>query len=196
MTNIYPAIARMSLVAVMTLPSGLAFRIGAAEALEAQATIRGGQDGGKISRHLYGHFAEHLGRCIYDGIWVGEDSEVPNVRGIRKDIIDALKELDIPNLRWPGGCYADDYHWRDGIGPTDRRPLRINRHWGMTEEPNQFGTHEYAAFCRAIGAQPYVAGNVGSGSPAELRDWVEYCNFAGRSTLADERRANGAGDPF
>ncbi|HET6383195.1 MAG TPA: alpha-L-arabinofuranosidase C-terminal domain-containing protein [Armatimonadota bacterium] len=151
---------------------------------------------GTINPYLHGHFAEHLGELIYPGICVGPDCPVPNTDGIRNDVVEALKPLNIPVLRWPGGCFADDYHWRDGIGPREDRPLRINRHWGMAEEPNQFGTHEFIAFCRAIGAEPYFAGNVGSGTPAELRNWIEYCNFTGRSSLADERRANGAADPL
>jgi alpha-N-arabinofuranosidase len=151
---------------------------------------------GTINPYLHGHFAEHLGELVYPGICVPPDGRIPNTNGIRDDVVAALKPLGIPVLRWPGGCFADDYHWRDGIGPVDRRPLRINRHWGMAEEPNTFGTHEFIAFCRALGAEPYFAGNVGSGTPAELRDWVEYCNYAGRSTLADTRRANGASEPF
>lgn len=150
----------------------------------------------QIKPYLHGHFAEHLGELIYSGIYVGSDSTVPNTDGIRDDVVAALRSLHIPVLRWPGGCFADDYHWRDGIGSREQRPLRINRHWGHTEEPNYFGTHEFLAFCRAIGAEPYFAGNVGSGTPAELSDWIEYCNFAGRSTLAEERRANGAHEPF
>jgi alpha-N-arabinofuranosidase len=151
---------------------------------------------GEINPYLHGHFAEHLGELVYPGICVPPDCPIPNTNGLRNDVVEALRPLGVPVLRWPGGCFADDYHWRDGIGPVAQRPLRINRHWGMAEEPNTFGTHEYVAFCRAIGAEPYVAGNVGSGTPAELRGWVEYCNFAGRSALADERRANGAEEPF
>lgn len=151
---------------------------------------------GTINPYLHGHFAEHLGELVYPGICVPPDCPIPNTNGLRNDVLDALRPLRIPVLRWPGGCFADDYHWRDGIGPREQRPLRVNRHWGMAEEPNQFGTHEYVDFCRALGAEPYVAGNLGSGSPAELRNWVEYCNFGGRSTLADERRANGAEAPF
>ena len=151
---------------------------------------------GTINPYLHGHFAEHLGELIYPGVCVPLDSPIPNTGGIRHDVVEALKPLEIPVLRWPGGCFADDYHWRDGIGPYEKRPVRVNRHWGMTEERGQFGTHEFVTFCRLLGAEPYFAGNVGSGTPAELRDWVEYCNFAGRSTLADERRANGAEEPF
>ncbi|GCE51195.1 alpha-N-arabinofuranosidase [Thermosporothrix hazakensis] len=151
---------------------------------------------GQVSPYLHGHFAEHLGDLIYPGIYVGEQADIPHTNGLRNAVIEALRPLQIPVLRWPGGCFADGYHWRDGIGPRERRPLRLNPNWGMAEEPNSFGTHEFIAFCRAIGAEPYFAGNLGSGTPAELRDWVEYCNFAGRSALADERRANGAEEPF
>jgi alpha-L-arabinofuranosidase len=151
---------------------------------------------GEINPYLHGHFAEHLGELVYNGVWVGPDSPIPNTDGIRNDVVEALKPLGIPVLRWPGGCFADDYHWRDGIGPRESRPMRINTHWGMAPEPNHFGTHEFIAFCRALGAEPYFAGNLGSGTPNELRDWVEYCNFGGDSALANERRANGAPDPF
>lgn len=151
---------------------------------------------GTIDPCLHGHFAEHLGELVYPGICVAPDGSISNTNGLRNDVIEALRPLEVPVLRWPGGCFADDYHWRDGIGPADARPLRINRHWGMAEEPNTFGTHEFIAFCRAIETEPYFVGNVGSGSPTELRDWVEYSNFGGRSALADERRANGSEAPF
>ncbi len=130
-----------------------------------------------INPNIYGHFAEHLGRCIYDGIWVGEDSPIPNVGGFRTDIIEALRRMKPPVIRWPGGCFADDYHWQDGIGPRDQRPRRINIHWGEVVETNQVGTQEFIRFCRLVGAEPYFCGNVGSGTPRELRDWIEYCNF-------------------
>jgi alpha-N-arabinofuranosidase len=150
----------------------------------------------QISPYLHGQFAEHLGELIYPGLYVDPAGDIPNTDGLRHDVVEALKPLDLSVLRWPGGCFADNYHWRDGIGPREQRPKRLNVWWGMAPEPNQFGTHEFMNFCHAIGAEPYFAGNVGSGSPAELRDWVEYCNYAGDSTLADERRANGANDPF
>lgn len=150
----------------------------------------------EIHRDLYGHFAEHLGSCIYDGICVGEHSKIPNVGGLRRDVIEALKNIQAPVLRWPGGCFADDYHWDDGVGPRANRPRRVNIWWGDTIETNEFGTHEFLQLCNLIGAKPYLSGNVGSGSPRELRDWVEYCNFAGDSTLARRRVANGAPEPF
>jgi len=149
-----------------------------------------------INRNIYGHFAEHLGNCIYGGIWVGEDSSIPNTNGIRDDVVEALKKLKPPVIRWPGGCFADYYHWRDGIGPRKNRPKRVNTHWGQVIEPNEFGTHEFIEFCRRIGAEPYICGNVGSGSPKEMRDWIEYCNFPGDSTLAQERVQNGHPEPF
>jgi alpha-N-arabinofuranosidase len=149
-----------------------------------------------INPNIYGHFAEHLGHCIYEGIWVGEDSAIPNTNGIRDDVVAALKRIKPPVVRWPGGCFADDYHWEDGVGPRAQRPKRINAHWGQVIEPNEFGTHEFIEFCRRIGAEPYICGNVGSGSPTELRNWVEYCNYPGDSTLALQRAKNGHKEPF
>ncbi len=151
---------------------------------------------GRINPNIYGHFAEHLGRCIYEGIWVGEDSPIPNTDGIRDDVVEAMKRISPPVVRWPGGCFADDYHWEDGIGPRQDRPRTINAHWGQVIETNEFGTHEFIEFCRRIGAAPYICGNVGSGSPREMRDWVEYCNFSGNSTRSRQRAENGHPEPF
>ena len=151
---------------------------------------------GTISRHIYGHFAEHLGRCIYDGIWVGEDSEIPNVRGIRTDIVEALRAMRIPNLRWPGGCFADEYHWMDGIGPKAQRPTMVNTHWGGVTENNHFGTHEFMDLCAQLGCEPYICGNVGSGTVKEMQQWVEYISFDGISPMADLRRENGREAPW
>lgn len=151
---------------------------------------------GTIRPELHGHFAEHLGSCVYGGLWVGKNSHIPNINGYRKQAVDYLKELGIPVLRWPGGCFADDYHWRDGIGPVAQRPKRVNIHWGGYVEDNSFGTHEFIGLCRLLGAKPYFAGNVGSGSPEELRDWIEYCNMPSGSTLAEERARNGSPEPF
>jgi len=159
-------------------------------------TIHADGDGPTISRHIYGHFAEHLGRCIYDGIWVGEDSPILNTRGIRDDVVEALRRINIPNLRWPGGCFADDYHWGDGIGPRDNRPRRVNTHWGDVVETNHFGTHEFMDLCDQLGCEPYICGNVGSGTMQEMRDWLEYMTFAGDSTLANTRRENGRDAPW
>ncbi|WP_067166152.1 alpha-N-arabinofuranosidase [Microbacterium sp. TNHR37B] len=152
--------------------------------------------GATINRHVYGHFAEHLGRCIYDGFWVGEDSEIENVRGIRSDVVAALRALDIPNLRWPGGCFADEYHWRDGIGPRDERPRVVNSHWGDVVENNHFGTHEFMDLCELLGAEPYIAGNVGSGTVQEMSEWVEYLTRGDDSPMARLRRANGRDEPW
>jgi alpha-N-arabinofuranosidase len=151
---------------------------------------------GTIAPELYGHFTEHIGGVIYDGIWVGEASRVPNIGGIRKALVDWMKRLRPAVIRWPGGCFADRYHWRDGIGPRDRRPHRYGR-WNNVTEPNSFGTHEFIRFCRLVNAEPYLAANVGTGSAEEFQSWVEYCNApAGSTTIADERAANGSPDPF
>ena len=142
-----------------------------------------GQD--KISRHIYGQFAEHLGQCIYDGFWVGDNPSIKNTGGVRDDIVAALKDLAIPNLRWPGGCFADNYHWRDGIGPPDKRPERTNVWWGNAPESNRFGTHEFLDMCNLLGCEPIICGNVGSGTPQELEQWLEYANSE-RGALAEE----------
>jgi alpha-N-arabinofuranosidase len=144
-----------------------------------------------ISRHIYGHFSEHLGHCIYGGYWVGEDSEIPNTRGIRNDVVEALRNVNIPNLRWPGGCFADEYHWMDGIGPRENRPKMINTHWGGVTEDNSFGTHEFLDLCRQLNAEPVICGNVGSGTVEEMSKWVEYINSDNISPMADLRRKNG-----
>ncbi|MEK7408097.1 MAG: alpha-L-arabinofuranosidase C-terminal domain-containing protein [Acidobacteriota bacterium] len=151
---------------------------------------------GAIRPELHGHFAEHLGTCTYGGLWVGRDSSIPNINGHRKQAVEYLRQVGIPVLRWPGGCFADDYHWRDGVGPLAKRPKTVNIHWGNYTEDNSFGTHEFIELCRLIGAEPYLAGNVGSGTPQEMRDWVEYCNYPTGSSLADERAANGSREPF
>lgn len=149
-----------------------------------------------ISKHIYGHFAEHLGRCIYDGFYVGEKSEIPNTDGLRNDIITALKELKVPNLRWPGGCFADSYHWKDGVGPRSERPTIVNRWWGGTVEDNSFGTHDFLNLCEKIGAEPYLAANVGSGQVQELADWVEYVNSKGGGPMGEWRKQNGREQPW
>lgn len=159
-------------------------------------TIHADQPQGVISRHLYGHFAEHLGSCIYGGLWVGETSPIPNTDGLRNDAIDALRRIKIPNLRWPGGCFADEYHWRDGIGPRSQRRRMVNSHWGGVVEDNSFGTHEFLQLCELLECEPYIAGNVGSGTVQEMQDWVEYMTCGGDSTLARERAANGRAQPW
>ncbi len=151
---------------------------------------------GTISRNIYGQFSEHLGRCIYEGFWVGEDSPIPNKRGIRNDVVAALRALQVPVLRWPGGCFADEYHWKDGIGPREQRPTMINTHWGSVVENNHFGTHEFFDLCEQIGCDAYVCGNVGSGTPQEMMEWVEYMTSPSHSTLANLRRQNGRDEPW
>ena len=151
---------------------------------------------GTISRYIYGHFAEHLGRCIYGGIFVGKDSPIPNVNGIRTDVAEAMRALKVPVLRWPGGCFADEYHWRDGIGPQEQRKRMVNTNWGGVVEDNSFGTHEFLELCRQVGCDPYITGNVGSGTVQEMSEWVEYLNSDGDSTVARERWANGRKEPF
>ena len=150
----------------------------------------------KINRNIYGHFAEHLGHCIYGGFYVGDTSKIPNTNGVRNDIIDALKKLKIPNLRWPGGCFADTYHWKDGIGPKDKRTAMVNKWWGGVTEDNSFGTHDFLNMCELLGAEPYLSGNVGSGTVQELADWVQYTNFKGKSPMSDLRTQNGRTEPW
>ena len=150
----------------------------------------------KINKNIYGHFAEHLGHCIYGGFYVGDTSSIPNTNGVRNDIVAALKKLKIPNLRWPGGCFADTYHWKDGIGPKDKRPTMVNKWWGGVTEDNSFGTHDFLNMCELLGAEPYLSGNVGSGSVQELADWVQYANFNGKSPMSDLRTQNGRNQPW
>lgn len=148
-----------------------------------------------IAPEIYGQFSEHLGTCIYGGLWVGEDSEIPNEDGYRTDVLEALKALQIPVLRWPGGCFADEYHWRDGIGPKENRPRMVNSNWGGTIEDNSFGTHEFLNLCEKLGCEPYISGNVGSGSVEELAKWVEYMT-ADNGPMAEERKKNGREKPW
>ena len=151
---------------------------------------------GQIRPEIYGHFSEHLGRCIYEGLYVGENSEIPNENGMRRDVVEALKEMQIPVLRWPGGCFADEYHWKDGIGPKETRKKMINTHWGGVVEDNSFGTHEFFELCRQLGCKTYVNGNVGSGTVQEMSEWVEYATFEGVSPMADLRKKNGHEEPW
>ena len=149
------------------------------------------QSAGIIHKELYGQFAEHLGTCIYGGLWVGNNSSIPNINGYRKDVLHALQDLKVPVLRWPGGCFADEYHWMDGIGPQDKRPKMQNNNWGGTIEDNSFGTHEFLNLCELLGAEPYISGNVGSGTVEELAKWVEYMTSDGDTPMANLRRKNG-----
>ncbi|MCM2677375.1 alpha-N-arabinofuranosidase [Alkalicoccobacillus plakortidis] len=146
---------------------------------------------GTINKNIYGHFAEHLGRCIYEGFWVGEDSSMDHTNGIRNDVVAALKNLNIPVLRWPGGCFADEYHWKDGVGPRESRKRMVNTHWGGVVENNHFGTHEFMMLCEMLETEPYICGNVGSGTVQEMSEWVEYMTFDGESPMANWRKENG-----
>lgn len=169
--------------------------VSAQSGLTAEVTIRAGESGPQVNRQLFGQFAEHLGAGIYGGIWVGEDSAIPNTRGYRNDVLQALRDLKVPVIRWPGGCFADEYNWREGVGPRAKRPVKINTHWGGVTEPNTFGTHEFLDFAELVGAEAYISGNVGSASPRELAEWVEYVTSPAGS-LAGERAANGRKDPW
>jgi alpha-N-arabinofuranosidase len=151
---------------------------------------------GRINRNIYGHFAEHLGRCIYGGLFVGEGSAIPNVRGIRSDAAEALKNIKIPVLRWPGGCFADEYHWRDGIGEKASRKRMVNTHWGGVVEDNSFGTHEFMDLCEQLGCEPYISGNLGSGTVQEMAEWVEYLTSDADTPMTALRKQNGRGEPW
>ncbi|MGK6319430.1 alpha-N-arabinofuranosidase [Sphingomonas sp. DT-204] len=167
----------------------------AQQAPAATATIRADTPGPRIDRRIFSQFAEHLGSGIYGGIWVGPDAKIPNTRGYRDDVLAALKALHVPVVRWPGGCFADEYHWREGIGPRAKRPVKVNTHWGGVTEPNSFGTHEFMDFAELIGAEAYVSGNVGNGTPQEMAEWVEYMT-APAGSLAEERARNGRKAPW
>ena len=162
----------------------------------ASITLQPARSEGTISRYIYGHFSEHLGRCIYQGLYVGEGSAIPNKNGMRTAAVEALKRLRIPVLRWPGGCFADEYHWEDGIGPKETRRRMVNTNWGGIVEDNSFGTHEFLELCRQIGCEPYINGNVGSGTVREMAEWIEYLNSDGDSTVVRKRRANGREDAW
>ena len=187
----------------LCLAFALALLTGHPESLHGQApttpvaiTVDATQKGPTISRHLFGQFAEHLGRGIYEGLWVGPESSIPNTRGIRTDVVTALKAIKVPNVRWPGGCFADEYHWRKGVGPAAQRPATLNPNWGGVIEPNTFGTHEFLDFIDQIGAEAFLSVNVGSGTPQEAADWLEYLTTAQPTALAKERAANGHPDPY
>jgi len=167
-----------------------------ADAQKAELSVDVSKAGAKIERNIFGQFAEHLGHGVYEGIWVGPDSNIPNTRGIRTDVVIALKALKVPNVRWPGGCFADEYHWRKGIGPADQRVVSLNPNWGGVTEPNTFGTHEFLDFLDQIGAEAYISVNVGSGTPQEAAEWLEYMTTAQPTTLAKERATNGHPAPY
>ena len=159
-------------------------------------SVDASKPGAKIDRNIFGQFAEHLGHGIYEGAWVGPDSTIPNTRGIRNDVVAALRALKVPNIRWPGGCFADEYHWRKGLGPLDKRVVTLNPNWGGVTEPNTFGTHEFMDFAQQIGSEAYLSVNVGSGTPQEAAEWLEYLTTNQPTTLAKERAANGHPAPY
>jgi len=163
--------------------------------MRAKITIEFDKPVARINPSIYGHFAEHIGTCVYEGLWVGPESPIPNRNGLRVDVIDALKKIHPPVLRWPGGCFADDYHWQDGIGPREARPRRLNAHWDA-EESNEFGTHEFFELCSQLKCEPYICGNLGSGTVKEMRDWLEYMNSERDTSLTRLRAENGSPDPF
>ncbi|NLZ06722.1 MAG: alpha-N-arabinofuranosidase [Phycisphaerae bacterium] len=189
-------LACLGIVALLAAGARAAVTVSSEATAVNRLVVHADQGKDTISPEIYGHFAEHLGRCVYEGFWVGEDSPIPNVRGIRTDVVEALKRLDIPALRWPGGCFADEYHWKEGIGPRDQRPSMVNTHWGMVKETNAFGTHEFLDLCEQLGCEAYIAGNVGSGTIEEMQDWVEYMTFDGDSEMANLRRRNGREKPW
>jgi alpha-N-arabinofuranosidase len=171
-------------------------QIGLAQNRTTVLTLKTNDKDPIINKNIYGHFAEHLGRSIYGGFFVGDTSKIPNTNGVRNDIIQALRELKIPNLRWPGGCFADTYHWKDGIGPKEERPTIVNQWWGGVTEDNSFGTHDFLNMCELLGAEPYLSGNIGSGTVQEMADWVQYTNFASKSPMSDLRIKNGRTEPW
>jgi alpha-N-arabinofuranosidase len=174
----------------------LGLSIARADDAPATATIHADQPGAKIDRHIYGQFAEHLGRGIYEGVWVGPKSKIPNTRGFRNDVVAALRDLHVPDVRWPGGCFADEYHWRDGIGPRAKRPVTLNTNWGGVPETNEFGTHEFLDFVQMIGADAYINGNLGTGSPREMAEWLQYMTSDKPTSLTAERARNGHPKPW
>jgi alpha-L-arabinofuranosidase len=167
-----------------------------AQTAVAHVAIDTSKPGPEIDRHIYGQFAEHLGRGIYEGIWVGENSKIPNIHGYRKDVLEALRHIHVPVIRWPGGCFADLYDWRDGIGPRAKRPVRINVHWGGVTDDNSFGTHEFMNFDEMVGADSYVSANIGSMTPLDAAQWVEYMTSNENASLANARRKNGRAAPW
>ena len=178
----------------LTLIFALALTLGATAQVKVQV-YETATDQPRIPAEIYGQFSEHLGRCIYEGIWVGKDSKIPNKDGYRTDVVKALKDLKIPVLRWPGGCFADEYHWMDGVGPQENRPKLVNNNWGSTIEDNSFGTHEFLNLCEMLDTEPYISGNVGSGTVEELAKWVEYMT-AEEGTMAELRAKNGRKEPW
>lgn len=189
-TIVFPVVV-MAVLSLVISPANLLFGQTATASLKPSASKV------VINKNIYGHFAEHLGTCIYGGFYVGEkNTTIPHSDGVRNDIIEALKLLKVPVLRWPGGCFADTYHWKDGVGPKDKRPTMVNTWWGGVTEDNSFGTHDFLNMCEKIGASPYLAGNIGSGTVQELSDWVQYVNFNGVSPMSKMRQVNGREKPW
>jgi len=192
------AATRVALLCVLAASVGGdatgAGQAGGAVGETVQLSLDASRSGSKIDRNIFGQFAEHLGHGVYEGVWVGRDSKIPNTRGIRNDVVTALKALKVPNVRWPGGCFADEYHWRKGVGP--KRDVTLNPNWGGVTEPNTFGTHEFMDFLGQIGSEAFVSVNVGSGTPQEAADWLEYLTAAQPTALAKERAANGRAEPY
>lgn len=182
------------LVGTTLLAAMVAIPAGAAD--KAHLTIDASKSGPTMNRNLFGQFAENIGPGLYEGIWVGKDSKIPNTRGIRDDVVAALRELKVPNVRWPGGCFADQYHWRDGVGPAEKRRVTLNSAWGGVVDSNAFGTDEFMDFIQQIGSSPYISINIGSGTPQEANDWLEYMTAAQPTTLTKERTANGHPAPY
>lgn len=182
--------------------SAMAFLLASAAPAFAQTSapvtvsVDASKAGPKINKHIFGQFAEHLGTGIYGGVWVGKDSKIPNVRGIRSDVVAALRAIKVPNVRWPGGCFADEYHWRHGVGPADKRRVTINSNWGGSTEPNTFGTDEFMDFVKQIDSEAYISVNVGSGTVAEAAEWIEYMTADPETTAGRERAANGHREPY
>lgn len=183
----------MKVKILFALMLGFVFNV---QGQETKISFKMAEDAPKISKHIYGHFAEHLGRSIYDGFYVGDTSAIPNKDGVRIDIIEALKEIQIPNLRWPGGCFADTYQWKDGIGPQEDRPTMVNSWWGGVTEDNSFGTHNFLNLCEELGAEPFISANVGSGTVQDFMDWVQYTNHPEGSPMAKLRKENGRDEPW
>jgi len=187
-----PFLRRLALTALAGLPLLAAAQTSAT----VQLTVQPGDPKLLISKHIQGQFAEHLGRCIYDGFWVDPSLPVPKQGRIRMDIVEALRKIHVPNLRWPGGCFADTYHWHDGVGPAAQRPKMLNLWWGNTLEDNSFGTHEFLELCSLLGTEPYLAANVGSGTVQEMSNWMEYLNSNEDTPMVQERRKNGHPEPY
>ncbi len=196
MISISPALRTSFALITLALLPVRAAESGNATTLTNHLVIHADEGKETINRNIYGHFSEHLGHCIYGGYWVGEDSSIPNTHGIRNDVVAALKKIQVPVLRWPGGCFADEYHWKDGIGSREQRPSMINTHWGGVTENNAFGTHEFMELCAQLGCEPYICGNLGSGTVQEMQQWVEYMTSDGVSPMTDLRKRNGHEAPW